>query len=93
MKSEESLRILIREKLASGLLPGHDCTKVLGGLSNGEICDACRETVAKTQLVMECIGDHYPKALQFHVRCFYIWDSERGTPGAEPACPSVPVVG
>lgn len=89
MASEESLRLLIRSELASGELPGHDCTKVFGGVSNGEICDACHEAVAKGQLVMECIGEHYPKTLQFHVRCFYIWDSERRT-GDEPTCPSTP---
>jgi hypothetical protein len=61
MTSEESLRSLIREKLASGLLPGHDCTKVLGGVSNGETCDACGEIVAKTELVMDCTSEHYSK--------------------------------
>jgi hypothetical protein len=90
MESEESLRTLIRGKLASGVLPGHDCTKVFGGPSNGETCDACGETVAKNQLVMDCIGEHYPKTLQFHVRCFYIWDSERRMSGDEPTCPSAP---
>ena len=37
--------------------------------------------LASGQLVMECIGEHYPKTLQFHVRCFYIWvqSDERGT--------------
>jgi hypothetical protein len=87
MQSEESLRALIRERLASGVLPGGDCTKVFGGPSNGETCDGCGEPVAQNHLVMECIGPHFPKALQFHVRCFYIWDSERGTQGA---CPSTP---
>ncbi|PYN41274.1 MAG: hypothetical protein DME00_32265 [Candidatus Rokuibacteriota bacterium] len=90
MKSEESLRTLIQGKLVSGVLPGQDCAKVLGGPSNGETCDACRDTVEKNQLVMECVGEHYPKTLQFHVRCFYIWDSERRTLGDEPACPSAP---
>ena len=89
MESEESLRTLIRGKLASGLLPGQHCTKVLGGPSNGETCDACGEAIAKNQLVMDCIGEHYPKTLQFHVRCFYIWVSERET-GDEPTCPSTP---
>jgi hypothetical protein len=93
MASEESLRLLIRDKLASGVLPGHDCTKVFGGASNGETCDGCGEIVAKAQLVMECIGEHYPKALQFPVQCFYIWDSERGASGAEGSCPTAPVVG
>jgi hypothetical protein len=87
--SEESLRSLIWEKLQSGILPGDDCTKVFGGVANGETCDACSEAIAKNQLVMECIGEHYPKTLQFHVRCFYIWDSERRT-GDEPTCPSAP---
>ena len=87
MTSEESLLSLIREKLQSGILPGDDCTKVFGGVANGEICDACGAAIAKNQLVMECIGEHYPKTLQFHVRCFYIWDSERRT-GDEPTCPS-----
>jgi hypothetical protein len=74
------------DKLTSGVLPGHDCTKVLGSASNGETCDGCGEIVAKAPLVMECIGEHYPQALQFHVRCFSIWDSERGAPGADASC-------
>ena len=87
----EPLRPLIRAKLASDILPGHECTKIFGGVSNGETCDACDETVAQGQLVMECVGEHYPKTLQFHVRCFYIWDSERRT-GDEPTCPTEPTV-
>jgi hypothetical protein len=90
MTSGESLRSLIREKLQSVSLPGDDCTKVFGGVANGEICDACSEAIAKNQLLMECIGEHYPKTLQFHARCFYIWDSERGTQGA---CLSTPTDG
>ena len=93
MVSDESLRLLIQGKLASAVLPGHDCTKVFGGVSNGETCDACGEIVAKNQLVMDCIGEHYPKTLQFHVRCFYIWDSERRALGDEGSCPSLPAVG
>lgn len=89
MTSEESLRSLIREKLQSGILSGDDCTKVFGGVANGETCDACSEAIAKNQLVMECIGEHYPKTPQFHVRCFYIWDPQRRI-GDEPTCPSAP---
>jgi hypothetical protein len=63
MTSEESLRSLIREKLQNVSLPGDDCTKVFGGVANGEICDACSEAIAKNQLLMECIGEHYPKYL------------------------------
>jgi hypothetical protein len=90
MQSEESLRVLIRERLTSGVLPGGDCMKVLGDPSNGETCDGRGEPVAKNNLVIECVGSHFPRALQFHVRCFYIWDSESGTQGA---CPSTPTDG
>ena len=93
MQSEEILRPLIRERLTSGVLPGGDCTKVFGGPANGETCDGCGEPVAQSHLVMECVGEHFPKALQFHVRCFYIWDSECGAVGDEPACPSTPAEG
>jgi hypothetical protein len=93
MAPEESLRILIREKLTSGVVPGHECTKIFGGPSNGETCDGCGEVIAKTQLMMDCVGEHYPKTLQFHVRCFYIWDSERRALGDEGSCPSLPAVG
>jgi hypothetical protein len=61
MVSDESLRLLIRGKLANGVLPGQDCTKVFGGVSNGETCDGCGEIIGKTELVMDCIGEHYPK--------------------------------
>jgi len=93
MSSEESLRLLIRNKLTTGALPGHDCTKIFGGPSSGERCDACGEIIGTDQLMMDCIGEHYPKSLQFHVRCFYIWDSERRVDGAAGSCPSPPVAG
>jgi hypothetical protein len=88
MKSEDTIRRLILDKLDSGELPSDECSKVLGGTSNGEICDACGEAVAPSQLVMECIGDHYPRAVQFHVLCFYLWDAARRERGGPTACPS-----
>jgi hypothetical protein len=84
MKPEELIRQLVQAKLSSGELPRDDCSKVMGGTSHGEICDACGDAVAATQLVMECIGDHYPRAIQFHVLCFYLWDAARRALGAEP---------
>jgi hypothetical protein len=36
MVSGESLCLLIRGKLASDAFPGHDCTKVFGGVSGGD---------------------------------------------------------
>ena len=53
MKSEDVIRGLIQDKLSRGELPGDDCSKVLGGTSNGEICDACGDPIVSPQLVME----------------------------------------
>lgn len=80
MKLQESLRILIREKLESGVLARNSIHRVWGGPGNGEICVACDTTIAQSQFVMEGIGEHL-KALQFHVVCFSIWDSERRVRG------------
>jgi hypothetical protein len=57
-----------------------------GGHGNGETCDGCGETVAKAQMVMEGI-DTRGTGVQFHVQCFYLWDSERRPPGHEPSAP------
>ena len=84
MTSEKALRRLVREKIAGNLLPPDECSKVLGGPANGETCDACSLIIAKTELLLECIGDRYLRSHLFHVRCFYIWDSEIRTSGDGP---------
>jgi hypothetical protein len=84
MKSDDVIRELIQDKLSRGELAGDECSKVLGGSANGEICDACGDRVVPPQLVMECIGDHYPRAIVFHVLCFYLWDAARRARGAGP---------
>ena len=45
MKSEDAIRGLIQDKLSRGELPSDDCSKVLGGSSSGEMCDACGEQI------------------------------------------------
>ena len=84
MKSEDAIRGLIQDKLSRGELPSDDCSKVLGGSSSGEMCDACGEQIIPPQLVLECVGDHYPRAIVFHVLCFYVWDAARRARGAGP---------
>jgi hypothetical protein len=78
MTFDESLRILIREKLASGGLARNGIQGVSGGPGKGQICVACGTTIGKSQFVTEAIstGEHR-KALQFHIVCFSIWDAER----------------
>jgi hypothetical protein len=84
MTSEKALRRLVREKFDSGQLPRDECSKVLGGPANGETCDGCGRVIAKTELLLECIGDRYLRSHLFHVKCFYIWDSEVRASGGGP---------
>ena len=77
---QQALRILIREKLADGRLPHDSIPRVWGGPGNNETCRACDLVIEKSQFVMEGIGEAM-KGVQFHVRCFYLWDSERDAPG------------
>ena len=77
-----SLRNLIRQKLADGRLPQNSIPRVWGGPSNGETCDGCDEKIGAHQFVMEGVSiDLTKRALQFHVECLHMWDSERTVPG------------
>lgn len=75
---QDGLRLLILCKLADGRLPLNSIPGVWGRSGNGEICDACEIIVTKDELAVEGIslaGGKRP--LQLHVRCFWIWESER----------------
>ena len=78
MTFDESLRLLIREKLASGGLERNGLHGVPGGAGKGQICVACGTGIGESQFVTEGLssGEHR-KNLQFHVVCFSIWDAER----------------
>ena len=47
--------------------------------ATGRICDACDTRITKEQFVMEGIASMHTdeKSIQFHVKCFYVWDAER----------------
>ena len=58
--------------------------RLWGGPANGESCDACEEIVPKAMMIIEGLsGDEGGVGVQFHVRSFQVWDSERKTPGHE----------
>jgi hypothetical protein len=72
---QETLRHLIRRKLADGRLPQNSIPRLWGGAGNGETCDACEEIITKTQFVMEGVSTTGGKGIQFHVGCLHIWDA------------------
>jgi hypothetical protein len=76
-----ALRTLIRVKLLDGRLPLNGISRVWGGPSDGEQCDACDRLITDP-LVIEGIASLLPgkKSVQMHVDCFAIWDEERQDP-------------
>ena len=82
----ERLRVIIRDKLKSGVLPQDSIPRVWGGPGQDERCDACEELVIK-QMLMEGIGDS-GRGIQMHVQCFYVWDKEREPVGHTPSEPT-----
>jgi hypothetical protein len=80
MATTDPLQDVIRAKLADGRLPHDSIPRVWGGPGNGESCDACEQPIAKTEFVMEGVSDG-KRSVQFHVKCFYVWDEVRTAPG------------
>ena len=77
----DGIRSCVRRKIASGELPNDHIPRFWGGPSDGELCDVCEEAIRADQLLMEAISTINNQGLQFHVACFYVWDSERDAPG------------
>jgi hypothetical protein len=75
----EALRLFIRSKLYDGRLPYQSIPRFWGGPGDGEQCEACDILITKEQLAMEGIASTHTdeKPIQFHVKCFYVWDAER----------------
>ncbi len=73
---------LIQQKLRDGRLPRNSTPRFWGGPADGEICDACDEPITKQQVIMEGIASRLSdkQPIQFHVRCFQFWDTERHAP-------------
>jgi len=73
----DGLRLIIRRKIADGQLPEKSQRRLWGRQGKGHVCDACDGAIMKDEFVL---GGVYiidqKETLQFHVQCFWIWDSE-----------------
>ena len=78
---QDTLRLIIRRKLANGGLPHNNIPRIGGGPGSGEECDACQEVIRAGQLLMEGVSATTNQGIQLHVECFYVWDRERDAPG------------
>jgi hypothetical protein len=77
-KDTERLLKIIKAKLVDGKLPYDSIPRIWGGPGNGEACDACEVVVTPREFIMEGIASEGGGGVQFHVKCFYLWDSLRG---------------
>lgn len=85
---QELLRQIIRRKLAAGTLPTDGIPRIWGGPGDNEVCGACEELITPVQFLMGGISRAADnQGLQLHVKCFYIWDTERGVPDRDASSP------
>ena len=73
----EALVPLIRTKFANGRLPLNSIPRVRTGPGNGESCVVCEEIVPKDEFVVEGTPANGKGPIQLHVRCFWMWETER----------------
>jgi hypothetical protein len=76
----QRLMKIIQAKLNDGRLPHNSIPRIWGGPGNGESCDACEVAVTPPEFIMEGIAAEGGGGVQFHVRCFYLWDALRRVP-------------
>jgi hypothetical protein len=75
---QESLRALIRRKLADGALSYRRTPQVWAGPGHDEVCGACDIAIANEHFAIETppTADGVP-VVHFHVRCFHLWVDEQ----------------
>jgi hypothetical protein len=86
---QDTLRLIIRRKLANGGLPHNNIPRIWGGPGSGEECDACEDVIRAGQLLMEGVSTTTNQGIQLHVECFSLWDRERDAPGRYDPGPDV----
>jgi hypothetical protein len=75
----DALRVLIRTKLADGLLPQNSIKWLVRAPSNGHRCDACSLEILDRQHLVQG-ATKLGATFLFHLQCFYLWDEERQPP-------------
>lgn len=72
----DTLRSVIRAKLADGRLSRDAFPRVLGRPGNERLCPACDQPATKSQVMIEGPRKGSP-TMRFHLKCFRIWGHER----------------
>ena len=71
-------KVLIPDKLLSGLLPTVRPLTMWAGLGNGRLCDGCGRSITPTDVEYELeFADK--QTLRLHKDCFVIWHQATGS--------------
>lgn len=73
----EAIRVLIRAKLQDGRLPRRSATRVFSAPGTGELCGACEQLLAGTQLAMVVPLKADNTFVKLHADCYLLWVAER----------------
>jgi len=73
----QCLTTIIRAKLTDGKLPFDWIPRDWGRRGNREPCDVCEEPITPPEFLIEGTASEGGGGVQFHVRCFYLWDALR----------------
>ena len=76
---ENELRVIARERIASGELPCIDPPlRMWGGYGSGQVCAVCDKTIrpAEVEFEVEESVDGQMKQMWFHTVCQSIWQLE-----------------
>jgi hypothetical protein len=76
-KLEEALRLIARERIASGQLPRRGLSRMWGGYGTGQLCALCDKQIQPNEVEYEI--EHTGAAVQsfrFHIVCLSVWQLE-----------------
>ncbi len=73
---DKALRLQIRERIERGVLPVMVPQRIYGGYGSGDVCVACDQPIAPSQIDYEVDGPKPGMPLHFHFVCHVLWQLE-----------------
>jgi hypothetical protein len=76
-KLEQELRLIARERIATGQLPSEGPSRMWGGYGTGQICSLCDKPIEAHDVEYEAeLTGAAVQTFRFHVVCQSVWQLE-----------------
>ena len=76
-KLEQELRLIARERLATGQLPYEGLSRMWGGYGTGKLCSLCAKPIQPHDVEYEVeLTGAAVQTFRFHVACQSVWQLE-----------------